>query len=131
MTEESVDVESKVGMDFDEELGRQESEVIPASCPTRRASNVIENFCDLQRRSVRRPASQANDKRLHPLSGLHGEGVLLERDLSTTLVDVRQVSKGCLEGIEKLIAEEIFHHVLGALHLTLDIPQPDGVVLRS
>lgn len=38
MTEESVDVDSKV----DVESGRHEREVTPASCPTRRASKDME-----------------------------------------------------------------------------------------
>lgn len=45
--DESVDVERRVGIDKDAGSGRQESEVMPASWPTRRASNVIENCCAL------------------------------------------------------------------------------------
>lgn len=47
ITEESVDVESNVGSDHCDDDGLQESDVTPASCPTRRASKVTENCCGL------------------------------------------------------------------------------------
>lgn len=47
MTEESVEADNSVG--FEVIVGRQASEVIPASWPTRRASNVIENCRELKR----------------------------------------------------------------------------------
>jgi hypothetical protein len=47
ISEESVDVESRVGVGSGVVVGRQERDVIPASCPMRRASNVIENCCGL------------------------------------------------------------------------------------
>lgn len=57
MREESVEVERRVNGgagfpsgnddDGDDRFGRHESDVIPASWPTRRASNVIENCCGL------------------------------------------------------------------------------------
>ena len=49
MTEESIDVESKVGIVA--VSIRQERDVTPASWPTRRASNVTENRSALDRRS--------------------------------------------------------------------------------
>jgi hypothetical protein len=47
--EESVDVERRVGICPNDagEVGRQDRDVIPASWPMRRASKVIENWCDL------------------------------------------------------------------------------------
>lgn len=43
ISDESVDVDRRVGVDADVVLGRQESDVTPASCPMSRASNVTEN----------------------------------------------------------------------------------------
>lgn len=45
--DESVDVDSKVDRDF-LDVGRQERDVIAASCPTRRASKVTENWSRLE-----------------------------------------------------------------------------------
>jgi hypothetical protein len=42
-----VDVDNKVGTESIE-VGRQETEVIPASCPMSNASNVTENHCELK-----------------------------------------------------------------------------------
>lgn len=46
--EESVDVDSNVGVLNKEERGLHLTDVTPASCPIRRASNVIENCCVLR-----------------------------------------------------------------------------------
>src|SRR6266702_3189225 len=43
MREESVDVESRVSLGRSVLEGRQARDVTPASCPTSKASNVIEN----------------------------------------------------------------------------------------
>jgi hypothetical protein len=48
ISEESVDVDNKVGVDVGGLGGRHDKAVIPASCPMRRASNVIENCEELQ-----------------------------------------------------------------------------------
>ena len=45
--EESVDVESNVFFECLADEGRQARDVTPASCPTSKASNVIENCCVL------------------------------------------------------------------------------------
>lgn len=52
--EESVDVDNKVGICSTDsrELGLQANDVIPASCPIRSASNVIENFWELPNKSL-------------------------------------------------------------------------------
>jgi len=42
MMEESVELDRRVGVGLFEEDGRQEINVTPASCPTRRASKVTE-----------------------------------------------------------------------------------------
>ena len=47
MSDESVDVERRVGMSLDVNGGLHDSDVTPASCPTRRASNVTENSWEL------------------------------------------------------------------------------------
>lgn len=44
MRDESVDVERSVGVDWFEFDGRHETDVTPASCPTRRASKVTEKM---------------------------------------------------------------------------------------
>ena len=49
MREESADVESSVSPEYLVDEGRHAREVIPASCPTSKASNVIENCCVLQK----------------------------------------------------------------------------------
>jgi hypothetical protein len=52
--EESVDVERRVDVCHGDvvEVGRQDRDVIPASWPMRRASNVIENWRDLWKNIV-------------------------------------------------------------------------------
>ena len=52
ITEESVEVESKVGSGNCEEDGRQDRLVRPASCPTSKASKVTEKCCGLMSRTV-------------------------------------------------------------------------------
>lgn len=49
MREESVDVESSVSLECPVDEVRQASDVTPASCPTSKASNVIENCCVLRK----------------------------------------------------------------------------------
>ena len=48
MREESVDVDSSVSLECSVLVGRQARDVIPASCPMSKASNVIENCCVLE-----------------------------------------------------------------------------------
>jgi len=48
MREESVDVESSVSLECPIGVVRHASDVTPASCPTSKASNVIENCCVLR-----------------------------------------------------------------------------------
>jgi hypothetical protein len=48
MREESADVESSVSLECLVDEGRHARDAIPASCPTSKASNVIENCCVLQ-----------------------------------------------------------------------------------
>lgn len=62
--DESVDVDSSVG-EFDAVVcGRQERDVIPASCPMRRASNVTENNCALGIQSERESDGKADRSNL-------------------------------------------------------------------
>ena len=99
MREESVDVDSSVSPECSVLVGRQARDVTPASCPTRRASNVIENGCVLE--SVEYYFVLRNRRIRSPFaSSLHIQHMLFQRNLPPAFFTIIGPTKGCFESIQ-------------------------------
>ncbi len=99
MREESVDVESRVSLERSVLEGRQARDVTPASCPTSKASNVIENCRVLE--SAEYHWGPRNRRIRLPLSpGLHIQHMLSQRDLPPAFFTVIAPTKRCFESIQ-------------------------------